>query len=610
MLAGYISLDKSADFLTDPLLLQKIAYSLHGRKTTREGIWYSAIDRIALVESMHYVPSSDEEEVQQKPFIDQLHGIIIIFDGQLYNTRALEAELVHLGYELQALTEAELIAVAYRHWGIYFLEHLEGSFVCALFDRIHQEFFLARDHHAERSVFIHQGAQILSFASSIKTLWLLPWIKRSISYDKLSAYLMYGYMKEPWTWHEHIYRLPAGSFVHIDAQRTVKIKQWQRTNVKSLIPTKKNCLEAMQYAVCKRIVPNTSIASVLSGNTDATILVSLVRQVTTHLSTYTLVIDDGKKQTNEFLRSRRLSRYFETTHYEFSVDEKDAFDYTKIMHQELYEPYADAQMLAHFIGYHAINKAADTTLIFDPQGLDEYDNVAMPFLPYLSSLLWWIPDSIKQLVTYVLQRCIHKYDDRIFLLKWWHENRIPYDFSNRLFNNIGYRLCSKSTIEDFLVSSFIKDTNISNMPVLSELCLVGAYRSAQAAGVRKHAPFLDDRVYSCLQELPTVHGLLKSKHHQLNQIAQSMLPTTLHNNGHKPLMMPLEYWFKEGRLFKDHIRYLMTQNNSMTDFIDRSVVHRMLAMHEQGQVDCSRQLWIVYQLLALQELWDNDASLL
>jgi asparagine synthetase B (glutamine-hydrolysing) len=65
----------------------------------------------------------------------------VVGDGWLGNSEQLTAQLHSLGYP-PASSLAELLMQAYRHWGIGFPTHLQGSFALALYDRAASELIL------------------------------------------------------------------------------------------------------------------------------------------------------------------------------------------------------------------------------------------------------------------------------------------------------------------------------------------------------------------------------------------------------------------------------------------------------------------------------------
>lgn len=98
----------------------------------------------------------------------------IIFNGEIFNYPELTEELQALGHTFRTSSDTEVIINAYKEWGTHCVDHFNGQFAFALYDRNKRQVFLARDRFGIRPLFIteHQGQ--LLFASEIKSLRAYP----------------------------------------------------------------------------------------------------------------------------------------------------------------------------------------------------------------------------------------------------------------------------------------------------------------------------------------------------------------------------------------------------------------------------------------------------
>jgi GMP synthase (glutamine-hydrolysing) B subunit len=72
-------------------------------------------------------------------------GVQVVFNGEIYNYRALRAELEQLGHHFGTRSDTETIVHGYEEWGDGVLARLRGMFAIALWDRPRQRLLLARD---------------------------------------------------------------------------------------------------------------------------------------------------------------------------------------------------------------------------------------------------------------------------------------------------------------------------------------------------------------------------------------------------------------------------------------------------------------------------------
>ena len=81
----------------------------------------------------------------QQPLFDAEGTVGIVFNGEIYNYRALMAELQALGYPFKTRSDTEVIVHAWQAWGAACVQRLRGMFAFALWDSRQQTLFLARD---------------------------------------------------------------------------------------------------------------------------------------------------------------------------------------------------------------------------------------------------------------------------------------------------------------------------------------------------------------------------------------------------------------------------------------------------------------------------------
>ena len=71
-------------------------------------------------------------------------ALTIIYNGEMYNFAALRAELAARGHVFRTQGDTEVLLHAYREHGTRMLEHLQGMFAFAIWDRERRRLFVAR----------------------------------------------------------------------------------------------------------------------------------------------------------------------------------------------------------------------------------------------------------------------------------------------------------------------------------------------------------------------------------------------------------------------------------------------------------------------------------
>lgn len=96
-------------------------------------------------------------------------GVVLAFNGEVYNWRSLRAELSD-GTPWQTDCDAEVVARVWRRWGAGMLDRMNGMWGLALVDEREGVVFLARDRAGEKPLYYAALGSGIAFASEIKAL--------------------------------------------------------------------------------------------------------------------------------------------------------------------------------------------------------------------------------------------------------------------------------------------------------------------------------------------------------------------------------------------------------------------------------------------------------
>lgn len=132
------------DVTTDVADLRVKALELSGLLRHRgpdwSGIWNNdnailAHERLSIVDL----------ENGAQPLYNQNRNHILAVNGEIYNHKALEANL-NSPYEFQTQSDCEVILALYQQEGLEFLDKLKGMFAFILYDDTDNSYLIARDH--------------------------------------------------------------------------------------------------------------------------------------------------------------------------------------------------------------------------------------------------------------------------------------------------------------------------------------------------------------------------------------------------------------------------------------------------------------------------------
>jgi len=162
-----------------------------------------------------------------QPFVDEANGLVLTFNGEVYNYKEIRAEIPDYPFKTQS--DTEVVLAAYHTWGIDCLHKFRGMFAFALYDGNNQQVYLVRDPVGIKPLCYYQDAHKMLFASQLDALTASNLLQPEISTVGLSGYLRYQYVPCPHTIYKDIYKLEPGHYLHIDltSARVTKSAYWE-----------------------------------------------------------------------------------------------------------------------------------------------------------------------------------------------------------------------------------------------------------------------------------------------------------------------------------------------------------------------------------------------
>ena len=256
--------------------------------------------------------------------------VAVVFNGEIYNYRALRAELERLGHRFATRTDTEVLVHGYEEWRIQLLERLRGMFAFAVWDGA--QLLLARDRLGEKPLYYAQWSGDFYFASELKALLRSPKAARQLDRQALLCYMTLGYAPPPLTPFEDIHKLGAGEYLTVTAQGARKGRYWQaRMDDAERRPMPyaeavRRVRSALEEAVANCLISDVPVGIFLSGGLDSSITTALAaRQLGAQLHTFTVGYDfpAGSKDDLKFNVDARyaalLAEQLSTQHHEIRI---------------------------------------------------------------------------------------------------------------------------------------------------------------------------------------------------------------------------------------------------------------------------------------------------
>ncbi|CAA7621658.1 asparagine synthase (glutamine-hydrolyzing) [Magnetospirillum sp. UT-4] len=175
------------------------------------GLWLAPEGRVGLAHRRLAIIELSESGAQ--PMASSCGRLRIVFNGEIYNYRALRAGLEAEGVAFRSGSDTEVILALYRRHGRDMLPLLRGMFAFALWDEDRQGMLLARDQLGIKPLYVADDGKTLRAASQVKALLAGGGIDSEPDPAGHAGFFLWGHVPEPHTLYRHIRALPAGSWL-------------------------------------------------------------------------------------------------------------------------------------------------------------------------------------------------------------------------------------------------------------------------------------------------------------------------------------------------------------------------------------------------------------
>jgi asparagine synthase (glutamine-hydrolysing) len=274
---------------------------------------------------------------------------VIIFNGEIYNHRELRPRS-NPGCVWRGTSDTETLLEAYRAWGVECLQHLNGMFALAIWDRTERTLFLARDRVGVKPLyyFDHQGQ--FGFGSRPGALSaLLSDGVLDIDPEALRVYLELGYVPAPLSFHRNIRKLPAGHYLLVNARGVRRVRYWDFRSIK---PDATMCtrpeaelieeLDALvRSAVKLRLMSDVPLGTFLSGGVDSALVAAAMKTAgVSHPKAFTIAFKESA--FNEGPAATKTANHLGVDHIHETLGVESLLDLLPTYIQEYDEPFADS----------------------------------------------------------------------------------------------------------------------------------------------------------------------------------------------------------------------------------------------------------------------------
>ena len=595
-IAGFIAGHGAANAAALAPMLARIAHrGPDGQGTFVEGPAALGHCRLAIIDL----------EGGAQPLYSEDKNLVVVFNGEIYNYRALTAELTALGHTFATRTDTEVLLHGWEQWGRELLPRLRGMFAFALWDRRAGVLFCARDMFGIKPLYYCRCADgTLLFASEIKAFLDHPSFAKRLNTAQLPLYLSCQYSPGRDTFFAGVQKLLPGHFLEF-SDGIVRTTRWVQP---AFLPgdapvSPAEIEEVLRGSAAAHKVADVEVAGFLSGGVDSAYLTALARPARTYTISY------AEPKYDESFPARALARSLGVRNRVRRISPGEFWDAVPAVQYHMDEPLADAAAVAlYFLNREA---AKDVKVVLSGEGADEL----FGGYPLYRQAVWaerWqkMPRAVRLALAALLPGCglLH----RGALPRWQRSARANYAFETTQERDkyLKRDYCAPTPAQRCkpyfdAVRGLDEPTAVQWVDWQTWLprdILRKADRMSMAHSLELRVPFLDRQVLAAAQALPRRYRCTGRRGKiALRAAAARRLPPRLADAPKRGFPVPLADWLRQEKYYA-LVKAKLT-GPAAERFFDTGALCALLDAHRAGKTNAMTKLWAFYCFIEWYEVY-------
>lgn len=641
-ITGILDLDgASEDALRSDV--ERMTASLSHRGPDDSGLWFDPHHGVAL--GHRRLSILDLTSGGHQPMQSGDGRYVMTYNGEIYNFRALRAELEALGQVFRSQSDTEVLLGAFCRWGVdQAMSRLVGMFAFALWDRQERTLTLGRDRLGKKPLYYGWQGRRLLFASELKAFRRVAGFSAPVNRDALALYLRYGYVPAPYSIYQGFKKVLPAHLITFDRVNPPENRPyWSLREVAeessahpldASMPELVEGLDAvLRDAVLLRLESDVPLGAFLSGGVDSSTVVALMQAQSNH-PVRTFTIGFHRSSYNEASEARRVASHLGTDHTELYVTPAETHEVIPLLPRLYDEPFGDSSGIPSYLV--ARLARAHVTVSLSGDGGDElfagYNRHI--WVPRLWRAMGWIPEEVRWLLSRGLTVLSPAAWERVFsglgkFLPRRFRLRVPGDKTKKLADILCcngresmYRtlvswwkdpaelVLGGSEPEVLLTDpgSWARLAHSERHMMYLDACtylpddiLAKVDRATMAVGLEARTPLLDHRVIEYAWRLP-LSSLTYGGHGKgiLREVLKRYLPVHLFDRAKMGFGVPIGEWLR-GPLKTWAEALLEPARMHREGFLRPEPIRRLWQQHQAGTADGQHPLWAVLMFQAWLE---------
>lgn len=265
-----------------------------------------------------------------QPISNEDGTLWIVFNGEIYNHRALREHLTERGHQYRTNSDTETIVHLFEEYGEACVEHLRGMFAFAIWNRNTKSLFIARDRLGIKPLYYKLTSERLLFGSEIKAVLAHGGVRPEFNRAALPEYLAFGYLSGKQSFYNGILKLLPGRTMTIGPDGKAQIRQYWDLDTSQAHESRdesyyvQSYRELLEGAVQSHLMSDVPLGVFLSGGVDSSAVAALMTKLRRE-PVETFSVGYTEQTYSELPFARAVSDHIQSRHHEVLVSEQDFF---------------------------------------------------------------------------------------------------------------------------------------------------------------------------------------------------------------------------------------------------------------------------------------------
>lgn len=449
--------------------MRQMNAKLQHRGPDGQGVWKHSNDKVLLGHTRLSI--IDLSTAADQPMLDRSSKDALVFNGEIYNYKALKKQLGNVEWNTSSDTEVFFKMLQKR--GLDSLSQCNGMFAFAFWKESEQKLFLGADALGKKPLYYAEKNGAFAFSSEIKALLEIPWLKADLDKEAFYHFLTFNQVAPPQTMFKGIRKLAPGQTLIIGSNGIESDRLYQDVSPKSFNASTEEewselILSQFKSSVKQRMVSDVPVGAFLSGGVDSS---AVVAEMSEHgsrtVSTFTIGFED-QPDYDERMYAAQIAEQFHTQHYEKVVRPEEVQELISKVAYIFDEPMADTTGIPiYFLAKNARENGIKVVLTGD--GADEM------FLGYSSWLRYGnyekgykrfksLPKPVKSLVSGTFGALM--------------PNHPAADILARAVHNREFFWGGAKSFKENVKGKFLSENFFSDLPTLDSYSVIEHYKKA------------------------------------------------------------------------------------------------------------------------------------